>query len=87
MPAFFPHPEFLAVNALGVLSFGALAAVAIALRRRPDWHRRLMAGATVALISPAFARLFPMPLLGAWGSPAVTRCLLTYVLAGMLPGP
>jgi len=48
--------EFLIVPLGQILIFGALVAVAIALRRRPAVHKRLMVIATLNLIAPAAAR-------------------------------
>lgn len=48
--------EFLIVPLGQILIFGALVAAAIAVRRRPDAHRRLMVIATINLIAPAAAR-------------------------------
>lgn len=52
-----PPLVFLAVP-LGMLAvFVPLVAAAIALRRRSDWHKRLMLLATLTLLTPAIARL------------------------------
>jgi len=37
--------------------FAALVVAALRLRRRPDWHKRLMAVACIIIIGPAIARL------------------------------
>lgn len=69
-PFFFEPVFFLFMNALSVLAFGGLAAAAIVLRRRTEWHRRLMFCGMAVLTGPAFGRLLPMPLLipfAAWG--------------------
>lgn len=84
VPFFFPPNIFLVVNVVGVVVFGVLVAAAIALRKRPEWHRRLMYCAALELIAPAFGRLLPMPLLGAWGPWAIMGSLLVYALVGVL---
>jgi hypothetical protein len=55
-PPFFEPGYFLAQNWLFVTFFAALTYGAIALRDRPDWHRRLMLCATVVVGVPGFAR-------------------------------
>lgn len=47
----------LAGTVTGLSLFVLLVAVAIMLRKRPDWHKRLMLLATVHLLWPAFFRL------------------------------
>jgi hypothetical protein len=49
--------QFLAVNFVDIAGFLILAAAGLALRRRPDSHRRLMVLATVALSDPGFGRV------------------------------
>ena len=67
VPPFFTPAYFLALVHVGVLGFAAMVFWAIALRKRTDWHRRLIVGSTVVILEPALGRLLPMPLLGAWG--------------------
>jgi len=55
-PPFFEPSYFLAQNWLFVTFFAALTYGAIALRNRPDWHRRLMLCATLVVGLPGFAR-------------------------------
>lgn len=75
-PPFFTPPFFLMLNSLGSLSFGLMVAAAIGNRRRTDWHRRLMIGATILILEPALGRLLPMPLLGGWGEWVAMLCQL-----------
>jgi hypothetical protein len=51
-----PPLEFLIVPLGQILIFGVLTGVAIALRRRPEVHRRLMIVATIHLTAPAMVR-------------------------------
>jgi hypothetical protein len=83
-PPFFPPNIFLMVDVLGVLAFFGLTAAAVALRKRPEWHRRLMLCGTIMVMSPAWGRILPMPLLGRWGGLAVFGMMMVYVLAGVL---
>lgn len=71
VPPFFTDAFFLALTQIGLLFFAGMIAAAVANRNRPEWHRRLMIGALVLLMEPAFGRLLPMPLLGAWGEWAI----------------
>lgn len=50
-------PQFLAVNLVDIAGFLALLAWAVALRKNPAAHRRMMILATVALADPGFARI------------------------------
>lgn len=83
-PFFFDKNEFLFGNTLVLYGFVALAAAAILMRRRTDWHRRLMLCAVASLTGPGFGRLLPMPFLipWAWWSAAFFGPVL-FVLAGM----
>jgi len=65
-PPFFDANEFLFGNILGIVAFAGIATAAIMLRRRSDWHRRLMCCAMATLTGPGFGRLLPMPLLIPW---------------------
>lgn len=80
VPPFFPPAYFLALTLIEALAFAAVIAWAIALRRYPDWHRRLMFGATFVVLEPALGRLLPMPLLGASGEWLVLLAQLMFVL-------
>ncbi|MDP1617847.1 hypothetical protein [Phenylobacterium sp.] len=83
-PPFFPPNVFLMVDILGVLCFFGLTAAAVALRRSPEWHRRLMLCGTIMVMSPAWGRILPMPLLGPWGGWAVFGAMMAYLLAGVV---
>jgi hypothetical protein len=52
-----PPLVFLAVPLGMLVVFAVLVGAAIALRRRSDWHKRLMLLATLGLLTPALARL------------------------------
>ncbi|KFL45684.1 hypothetical protein IL54_1095 [Sphingobium sp. ba1] len=69
-PFFFLPAYFLVMNILSILCFGGLVVVAISMRKRIEWHRRLMFCGMAILTGPAFGRLLPMPLLvpyAEWG--------------------
>jgi hypothetical protein len=80
VPPIFEVPGFLALTWTETLSFGLTVCAALALRKRSDWHKRLMLGATVVAMEPAFGRLVPVPLLGSW-SEWVILCLQLGVIA------
>ncbi|KEQ51551.1 hypothetical protein BV95_04184 [Sphingobium chlorophenolicum] len=82
VPPFFTPPIFLALSALELIAFAVLLTGAILLRRRIEWHRRLMLCTMVAIIGPAFGRLLPMPLLGQWGGLAVMGAQMLFVAVG-----
>lgn len=48
---------FLVVPLGALVAFAVLLGAAIAQRRRPEWHKRLMLLATFAILTPALARL------------------------------
>lgn len=67
-PFFFDQNEFLFSNPLLLVCFSGLVAAAIVLRRKTDWHRRLMLVSYSILTGPGLGRLLPMPLMipNAW---------------------
>lgn len=77
-----PPNIWLALNILTVIPFLALVGVAIGLRRATDWHRRLLASATIIVTAPAWARMLPMEQLGPLGLPAITAIVLIFILWG-----
>lgn len=52
-----PPLVFMSIPFGTIVVFAALLTAALAMRRRADWHKRLMLLATIALIIPAAARL------------------------------
>jgi len=62
-PFFFDQNEFLFANSLLLACFAALVFVAVRLRKRSDWHRRLMFCAMAVLTGPGLGRLLPEPLM------------------------
>jgi hypothetical protein len=83
-PPGFVINQILFVNWLMVITFAALVVAALLLRRRSDWHRRLMHVGTAALIAPGLARLLPMPMLGPYGPWVVLSGVLAFPAIGML---
>jgi hypothetical protein len=84
VPPFFPPGIFLVLDVLGIVGFGILTAWAIALRKQPAWHKRLMLCGTILVMSPALGRILPMPLLGKFAPLAVFASMAAYAVAGMI---
>lgn len=82
-PPFFAQSEFLAVNLFHIAAFAGLGFAAFALRRRPDWHKRLMFGAMVTVGAPGIARLLPLPLLVPYAFPVLFALVSLFPIAGM----
>ena len=83
VPFFFRPLQFLVFDPVAVLTFAGLTTAAIVLRRRTEWHRRLHFCGMTVLLSPAFGRLLPMPLLQPWAWEAAFIVPLLFPLAGM----
>lgn len=83
-PFFFGRDEFLIGNPIGILTFAGIVFWAISLRRRTDWHSRLMFCAMASITGPGFGRLLPMPLMMplSWWTAAVIFPGL-FMLVGM----
>jgi hypothetical protein len=82
VPFFFQPLHFLIFDPVAVLTFGGLTSAAILLRRRTEWHRRLHFCGMTILISPAFGRLLPMPLLQPWAWETAFAVALLFPIAG-----
>ena len=84
VPFFFRPLQFLIFDPLTVLAFAALTVAAVRLRDRTDWHRRLHFCAMAMLLTPAFGRLLPLPLLQPWAWEAAFAAALLFPIAGMI---
>jgi hypothetical protein len=78
-PPFFSPPYFLALTFVGAIAFGGMVAWAVTLRRKVQWHRRVMLGAMFILLEPALGRLLPMPLIMPWGEWLTLAIQLAFV--------
>jgi FtsH-binding integral membrane protein len=65
LPPFYPHGLFLIRGMIALATFFGLVIAAIANRRRPQWHSRLLLCATIVVTLPALERSLPLPLFGA----------------------
>lgn len=68
-PPVFSPPYFLGLNLLTPVFFATFVIVAITMRRRTDWHRRLMLGAILIVTEPALGRLTIILLVAILGDP------------------
>lgn len=84
VPFFFTPIYFLTMDVMTLASFVGLVAAAIRLRRRTDWHRRLMFCGMAAFTGPGFGRLLPMPLLIPYAGQAAVAASLLFPAAGMI---
>jgi hypothetical protein len=84
VPFFFQPLHFLVFDPVTLLGFIGLTIAAIGLRRRTDWHRRLHFCGMTLLLSPAFGRLLPMPLLQPWAFEAAFAATLAFPIVGMI---
>lgn len=82
VPPFFPPAIFLVLNLLGVLAFAGLIAGGVALRRKAEWHKRLMLCATITILGPGLGRLLPMPSFGEAAPLVMFGVILLFGLAG-----
>lgn len=83
VPFFFRPLQFLILDPVTLFGFAGLAAAAVLLRRRTDWHRRLHFSGMSLLLGPAFGRLLPMPLLIPWGWEVLVGVCAIFPLIGM----
>ncbi len=79
-PPFFALPEFLFGNPAGLVCFAGLALSGFALRKRSDWHRRLMLCSLAAITGPGFGRILPVPFMIPW-----SWCIAALVAPAIFP--
>jgi hypothetical protein len=82
-PFFFRPLHFLIFNPLTLVTFAALTAAAVALRRQTMWHRRLHFCGMSLLLGPGFGRLLPLPLLQPFAWEATFAACMLFPFAGM----
>ncbi|MCX7285697.1 MAG: adenylate cyclase [Novosphingobium sp.] len=81
VPPFFTNGYFLALTHVEATAFAGMVGAGIAMRRHTQWHRRLMFGAVILIMEPAFGRLVPAPILGPVLTPIIQLALQLGVLA------
>jgi len=82
IPSFFPPRIFLVMNLIGIIVFAGLVAGGIALRKRAEWHKRLMLCATVSILGPGLGRLLPMGSFGAAAPLVMFGVIALFAFAG-----
>jgi hypothetical protein len=83
VPFFFRPLQFLVFDPVAVFTFAGQTIAAVKMRRRTEWHRRLHYCAMSMLLTPAFGRLFPLPLFQPWAWEAAFVPGLLFVATGM----
>ena len=78
----FPSGVFLVMNGIGIVVFAAIVGAGVALRRRAEWHKRLMLTAAVSILGPGLGRLFGTLGFGASTGVAVTGVTFAFALVG-----
>ncbi|MBV8686429.1 MAG: hypothetical protein JOZ90_06430 [Alphaproteobacteria bacterium] len=84
VPFFFTPVYFLVMDTMILASFVALVVAAIRMRRRNDWHRRLMFCGMAAFTGNGLGRLLPMPLLIPYAGEAAVAASLVFPIWGLL---
>ncbi|MEE4315670.1 MAG: hypothetical protein V2I74_01690 [Erythrobacter sp.] len=69
VPPFFPPGYFLMLGFANVTLFGLFVAGAAVMRKRTDWHKRLMLGSMVMIYEPVLGRTLPFIVIPALGGP------------------
>ncbi|HVI56207.1 MAG TPA: hypothetical protein VM621_14285 [Luteibacter sp.] len=82
VPSFFPAPLFLVMNTIGILVFGGLVTAGVMLRKKAEWHKRLMLCATISILGPGLGRLLPMESFGRAAPLVMFAAILAFGLAG-----
>jgi hypothetical protein len=82
LPSFYPPGLFVFRGFTGVATFSGLVVAAIRLRRRPQWHKRLMLCASIIVIAPGLERSLPVPMMGPFWYYGVDGLVLALAAAG-----
>jgi hypothetical protein len=80
-PPIFSAAMLFVMDEINVLLFAGLVAAGLALRRRSDWHRRLLLSATVCIIAPALGRLTVLSIGFSWPAIILAQLALLAVAA------
>lgn len=84
VPFFFQPQQFLIFDPAILLGFVGMTVWAIRRRAQTDWHARLHICAMSMLLSPAFGRLMPMPLLAPYAFEASYVAGLIFPIVGVI---
>lgn len=69
VPPIFPPGYFLMLGFANITLFGLFVAAAAMMRKRTDWHKRLMLGSMVMIYEPVLGRTLPFLIIPALGGP------------------
>lgn len=83
-PFFFQPLYFLIMDPMTLFTFAGLAIAAIRLRRKTQWHRRLMFCGMSILLGPGIGRLIPLPLMIPYAGWAVFAFVILFPIAGIV---
>jgi hypothetical protein len=81
-PPIFTPLFLMTMDALNLVLFMMLVAAGLAMRQRPDWHRRLMLCATICLIAPALGRITVVS--GGFSLAKIAVLQLAFIAVGMV---
>lgn len=80
----YPAAMVFVTNIGSLIPFAILILAGIQVRRRSDWHRRLLACATIIVVAPGWARIVPMNAFGLVGLLLIEAGMLAPVVWGMV---
>lgn len=83
VPPFWSYAYFMTMNLMALIAFAALTIAAIKMRKKTEWHRRLMFCGTAALVVTPFNRLTPDAVLAQSMSLVPALAILLFPLAGI----
>lgn len=69
VPPIFPPGYFLMLGFANITMFGLFVGAAAVMRKRTDWHKRLMLGSMVMIYEPVLGRTLPFLVIPALGGP------------------
>ncbi len=78
VPPHYTPAYFLPLVQVALVCFGGLAIAGLAMRRKTQWHRRLLLMATIVVADPGLDRILPGPILGG---PVSQWCIMAIQLA------
>ncbi|WP_303539463.1 hypothetical protein [Sphingomonas natans] len=83
-PFFFQPAYFLVMDPVTLVTFAGLVAASITMRRKTQWHRRLIFCGMAILLGPGVGRLLPLPLMIPHAGWAVFAVVILFPLVGMV---
>ncbi|MBX3511651.1 MAG: hypothetical protein KF700_10665 [Hyphomonadaceae bacterium] len=84
VPPFWTYAYFMTMNLMALVAFAALTIAAVQMRKKTQWHRRLMFCGMAALVVTPFNRLTPDAVLAQHMSLIPALAILLFPLAGMV---